>query len=79
LELFLEEVRVNPNSALVGKTIAEAQVRSQLGITILACRNQEGNFDTRVGPETILQPEGLLIVLGTREQLREMMKLAQPA
>jgi len=78
LELFLEEVRINPNSTLAGKTIAEAQVRSQLGITILACRNQEGRFDTRVGPETTLQPDGLLIVLGTREQLQEMMNLAHP-
>jgi voltage-gated potassium channel len=78
LELVLEEVRIKPGSKLAGKTISDAQVRSQLGVTVLACRNQEGNFDTRIGPDTILKPDGLLIVLGTREQLREMLKLAQP-
>jgi voltage-gated potassium channel len=78
LELFLEEVHVEPGSELAGKTISEAQMRNQLGVTVLACRTQEGKFDTRVGPDTILQPGGLLIVLGTREQLHEMMKLAQP-
>ena len=77
LEFFLEEVRVEPGSTLAGKTISEAQVRNQLGVTILACRTQEGSFDTRIGPETILQPGGLLIVLGTREDLHEIMKLAQ--
>ena len=79
LELFLEEVRVEPDSELAGKTISEAQVRNELGVTVLACRKQEGEFDTRIGPDTVLQPGGLLIVLGTREHLNEMMKLAQSA
>ena len=77
LELFLEEVRVEPGSELAGKTISEAQVRNQLGVTVLACRTQEGEFDTRIGPNTTLRPGGLLIVLGTREHLNEMMKLAK--
>ncbi len=77
LELFLEEVHVQPGSALAGKTISEAQVRNQIGVTVLACRTQAGEFDTRIGPETTLQPGGLLIVLGTREQLRDMIRLAQ--
>ena len=77
LELFLEEVRIEPGSELAGKTISEAQVRDQLGLTVLACRTQEGGFDTRIGPDTVLQPGGLLIVLGTREHLNEMMILAQ--
>ncbi|GAB4428989.1 MAG: potassium channel protein [Anaerolineales bacterium] len=75
MELFLEEVHIQPDSFLAGKTVSEAQVRSQLGITILACRAQDGEFDTRVGPDTVLQPGGVLIVLGTREQLRAMMQL----
>jgi voltage-gated potassium channel len=77
LELFLEEVRVEPGSVLAGKTIFEAQVRNHLGVTILACRTNEGEFDTRIGPDTTLLPGGLLIVLGTREQLNEMIKLAK--
>ena len=77
LELFLEEVHVQPGSELAGKTISEAQVRNQIGVTVLACRTQAGEFDTRIGPETTLQPGGLLIVLGTREQLRDMIRLAQ--
>lgn len=77
LELFLEEVHIQPGSELADKTISEAQVRNQIGVTVLACRTQAGEFDTRIGPETTLQPGGLLIVLGTREQLRDMIRLAQ--
>lgn len=77
LELFLEEVRIDPGSKLAGKTISEAQVRGQIGVTILACRSDKEGFDTRIGPDTILHPGGLLIVLGTREHLNEMMKLAK--
>ncbi|MBT3321324.1 MAG: potassium channel protein [Anaerolineae bacterium] len=77
LEMFLEEVRVESDSELAGKTVAETQIRNQLGVTILACRTDKGDFDTRIGPETVFQPDGMLIVLGTREKLREMMKFAQ--
>ncbi len=77
LEMLLEEVHIESGSEFAGKTVAETQIRDQLGITVLACRTEEGDFDTRVGPETILQPGGVLIVLGTREELREMMKFAK--
>ncbi|MBT3337855.1 MAG: potassium channel protein [Anaerolineae bacterium] len=77
LEMLLEEVHIESGSEFAGKTVAETQIRGQLGITILACRAQDGDFDTRVGPKTILQPGGVLIVLGTREQLNEMMKFAR--
>jgi voltage-gated potassium channel len=76
LEFLLEEVIVEPTSSLAGKTISEAQLRERLGITVLACRNEEGIFDTHLGPTTLLKPGGQLIVLGTREQLREMMEIA---
>ena len=76
LELFLEEVSIEPGSELANKTIHEAQVQNQIGVTILASRIQDGEFDTLIGPETTLQPGGLLIVLGTGVKLREMKKLA---
>jgi voltage-gated potassium channel len=79
LELFLEEVHIDSASPFVGQSISEAQVRSQTGVTVLACRTLTGEFDTRLGPDTILQPGGVLIVLGTRDQLREIMKIASGA
>ena len=77
LEMLLEEVHIESGSDLVGKTVAETQIRNQLGVSILACRGKAGDFDTHVGPETVLHTGGVLIVLGTREQLHQMMKLAK--
>lgn len=77
LELFLEEVPIEPGSVLADKTIHETQVRSQIGVTVLACRTQEGKFNTAIGPDTILRSGELLIVLGTRQQMQKMMKLAR--
>lgn len=77
LEFILEEVRIESDSVLAGKTISEAQIRNRIGVTVVACRMQEGEFDTRIGPDTVLQPDGLLIVLGTRESMQELITLAK--
>jgi voltage-gated potassium channel len=77
LELLLEQVKVEANSPLANKTIAEANLRKKLGVTILACRHTDGKFDTHPGPQTLIDPNGLLLVLGTREQLRDLMRYAK--
>jgi voltage-gated potassium channel len=77
LEFILEEVMIESGSVLAGKTISEAQVRNRIGVTVVACRTQEGEFNTHIGPDTVLQPDGLLIVLGTRENLQALMTLAR--
>jgi len=77
MELLLEQIRVEPNSLLAGKTIAESNIRYEQGVTVLACRHVDGKFDTHPGPDTIIESNGLLLVLGTREQLRELMKYAK--
>lgn len=77
LELLIEEVRIGPDSPLAGKTISETRFRTELGVAILACRNPEGVFDMHPGPNTLIEPNGLLLVLGTREQLRETMQYAK--
>jgi voltage-gated potassium channel len=77
LELLLEQIHIQPDSPLAGKTIAETNFRYEMGVTILACRSDDGTFDTHPGPQTVIVPNGLLLVLGTREQLRELMKYAK--
>ena len=79
LELLIEEIRIDPDSPLAGKTISETSFRSEMGVAILACRNHEGVFDMHPGPHTLIEPNGLLLVLGTREQLRETMQYAKGA
>jgi len=76
-ELLLEQIRVEPSSPLANRTIAETNIRNEQGVTVLACRNANGDFNTHPGPETLIEPNGLLLVLGTRDQLRDVMKIAK--
>jgi voltage-gated potassium channel len=77
LELLLEQIKIEPNSPLAGKTISETNFRTEMGVAILACRNPEGVFDMHPGPQTLIEPDALLLVLGTREQLRDMLRYAR--
>ena len=76
MELLLEQIQIDPDSPLSGKTIAETNIRNEQGVMVLACRNTEGIFNFQPGPQTIIEPSGLLLVLGTREQLRDLMNYA---
>lgn len=77
LELLLEQIKIEPDSPLAGKTIAETKLRDEMGVTILASRDLHGVFNTHPGPQTLIEPNGLLLILGTREQLRDMIKYAK--
>jgi voltage-gated potassium channel len=77
LELLLEQIQIEPDSPLAGKTIAETNFRYEMGVAILACRNPQGVFDMHPGPNTLIEPNGTLLVLGTREQLRETIQYAK--
>ena len=77
LELLLEQIKIEPDSPLAGRTISETNFRNKMGVAILACRNSQGVFDMHPGPQTLIEPNGLLLILGTREQLREMMQFAK--
>lgn len=77
LELLLEQIQIEPESPLAGKTISETNIRNKIGVAILACQDPQGIFDMNPGPQTLIEPDGLLLILGTREQLREMIRFAK--
>lgn len=77
MELLLEQIHISPESPFAGKTLLEMNVRSTMGITVLACRHTDGRFETHPGPETMIEPDGILLVLGTRDQLRDMKRFSQ--
>jgi len=77
MELLIEQIEIGADSPIAGKTIAETNIRKRLGVTILACRNIDGQFNTHPNPQTIIDPDSHLLVLGTREQLRDLMKYAK--
>jgi voltage-gated potassium channel len=72
----IEEVRLAPESRLVGRTLAELRLSQELGLTLVAIRERGGGFVATPTDERVLEPGQTLIVVGHRRQLDELEKLA---
>lgn len=68
-ELVLENVKVSAGSPVCGKSITEGQKFSG-GATILAVQKQDGSLLANPSAEAPLEVDDVLVVIGTREQLR---------
>lgn len=70
LQERLWEVQITDDSALIGQTLAAAQVGT-LGVTIVSIfRGQTAQLTP--GPETILRPRDVLLVAGREEQVYQL-------
>lgn len=74
LELWLEELIIQPQSVLVKQTVGTADIRRRTGVTLVALIRRSGGT---VMPDanTSLDAGDELIVLGTREQLTSLEEL----
>ena len=77
LDLLLEQVEIAASSTLAGQTLAQAQFRDRIGITVLAYKAPGGDVKQSLTSDTVLQAKGQLVVLGTREQLQELAAVAR--
>jgi voltage-gated potassium channel len=77
MELLLEQVLVSPESALVGRTIAETWAAHNLDVTVLACKSVEGQWSTRPRGDSVVRAGSRLIALGTVDHLQKLIELAR--
>ena len=77
LEFHLEEVKVSGESKLAGKTLRDAHIRDRTGALVLAVRDRDGAFATNPPPETVIEPNAILIAIGTTEQLTDLVAEAR--
>ncbi len=76
VEIRIEEIRVNADSFLSNKSIAECDVRRRTGANVLAVRRPSGQTHTVISGDHILEAGDMLISLGTPEQLEALTELA---
>ncbi len=74
-EMWMEEVRVAPDSELVGKSLAEADIRARTGANVLAIVRGEAHMDW--SPNLRIEPNDVLIILGRREQILHIAQMAR--
>ena len=70
LDYRIEEVKITAASPLVGRCLADTALGSTNGALVLAIRTASGRFVANPAPDTRLDPDTVLIVLGTSAQLR---------
>lgn len=74
LELWLEELIIQPQSLLVAQTVGKSDIRRRTGVTLVALLRRAGGT-VMPDADTLLQAGDELIVLGTREQLASLEEL----
>ena len=77
-ELWLEEFVLANDSPLCGRTIGEADVRRQTGVTIVAIVRRDAGSTITPKAATTLESGDQLIVLGTRDQLTNLEDATNP-
>src|SRR4030095_16458334 len=81
LELGFEQVEVEEGSPLVGRTLRETTIRSELKIVIVSITRSNGEIIFNPVGDTPIQPADILIAIGNADALRKLQNLvrAQPS
>ncbi|MHB9150474.1 MAG: potassium channel family protein [Thermoleophilia bacterium] len=73
VEFRVEEFALNATCEIVGRSIAELDVRSRTGATILAVRHGDsGLFDTNPKPTLVLGDSDVVIAIGTPDDIANL-------
>lgn len=74
--LMLDEVIVQADSAVAGKTLKQAEISKNIGIVIPAIKSKEINqLNFNPTSDSIIKPGDTLIGFGTSEQLQQLRKM----
>ncbi len=76
LDFEIGEVKIAEKSNLVGKKLGDSEIPRQAGVIVLALRNPGGKMIFNPPPESVIQADDCLIVIGGDEQLRRLESLA---
>jgi voltage-gated potassium channel len=77
VDLSMEEVTVEPTSPLVGLALKDSGIRRDLDLIVVAIKRASGEMLYNPAPDTQIQGEDTLVVLGMRQNLEALDKLVQ--
>jgi len=70
----VDTIQIEPGSPPVGRTLRDLEIRKNSGATVIAIA-RNGEALTNPGPEFMLQPDDIVILLGAHRDLDEAVKL----
>ncbi len=79
LNIDLEEVQLSSSSDYCGKTLIETGIRRDFNLVIIAVKKQDGRMEFNPGPDTVIDGNDTLIIMGEKKNLEELERRAGEA
>ena len=79
VEFRVEELDIDPNCVVVGKSIKDSGVRQTSGALILAIEGAADSVVVNPGPDLVLKAGERLVVVGTQQQVERAAELLKPS
>lgn len=78
LQMMIEELAIEPGSKLIGKTIADSDIKKDTGLSIVAMKKTSGKMIANPSADEVLSEGDVIIVLGMPPQLDSAQKMTNP-
>ncbi len=78
LDLMIEEIKVVPESTLVGQSLAHSRLHLDLGVLVVGIQRPDGELLYNPPGEAVIEPNAVILALGQKRQLDQLEKLASP-
>src|SRR5581483_4325697 len=72
LELAMEQIAIASQSALVDRTIVDANLRQRFGVIVVGIQRHDGTMEFNPDPDTVIRASDKLVVLGRPESLKQL-------
>jgi len=75
-DVQIEEVQITGKSHLVGKTLAQSDLRKIAGVMVVGLKHVDGAMSFNPSPESVIQSGDFVIAIGRAESLKKLESLA---
>ena len=72
MDLSMEQVHIAGASPLAGRSIIDAGIRQKFGVIVVGIKRAGGAMDFNPSPETLIQADDELVVLGTADSVKAL-------
>jgi voltage-gated potassium channel len=72
LELAMEQITIDPQSALANRSIVEANLRQKYGVIVIGIQREDSRMEFNPEPDTAIRPGDRLVVLGRPDSLKQL-------
>ncbi len=72
LDLSMEQVHINERSPAIGQTVADAAIRRNFGVIVVAIQRADGRMEFNPPPESIICAGDAMVVLGRPQSVKAL-------